>query len=1438
MGLRKFKHMFKNSYKNATKNKTQLFGVIVLVFLLSLVLTTVVSLNNRVINQYQTILKKSRLHDVIIDLNPYESVSTGETLQTPDAPKNAIEAQQYWVYKLQEKYASENPDLEFDWSRTEAREFSQVKNKDKDLTLKTLVKTTQSTQTNSLNSDGVDKLIIFEGQDIKTRHQVVIDQNFAKANGIKIGNVIRIQVDNLGDSFLVKESNNDKSFIANIQGIEATINKIDEENSIYNTYYSNYQWFQVVGYGSSADFLTPIVSESTPLPNRNQESIIYMSLASFGLEEQSNGLFNYDLNAYGNLNVNSNIEQESFYSLKFKNGKVPNNAQLDEIETDFRELIKRNINKKLVYSKSDATYRFSSRVNFLIQTVISYSIAAFIIFISILVVVLYSVSLITKKQIENASRQLGTLKALGYRKRVLVFNFIMLPLFTSLIGGIAGYFASIFISNLITGKFANYFNLNYKAFVMDWISFVIMIGVIWLILTTISFVISVGLMKQSSLSLISKINDKKPSKLKFIISKIRIRRSFGAKIRKALLVDALGKMFGIGLVVLLSAQLFTISFAAPNILKQNQKYSLNGVKYKQIVEYSEPSYNNPLSFMKTFKASNAPTSMKYGKVANGWTTLKLTNDGAIDMDQIMSDYFNENISSDYYSIFVDSYINQSKGNVIPTLLEFALANMKMLNLEGVVFDTNYFKEISKYGIPNVQKNDTIANFLLPTIISQWFDYQSIFSSVKKNNQLENKNKAIVENAKVMQSFYKKQSSTIGLSITNDFRVGKHSNITDEQWVNQLNTSDKINVFNDSSQSAENLNLKEEYLNNNVDLLKTLLLDQEVSLVDQDLNFQYTNTNWNMGEFRIQDNNNKDPLNNNDYYVGINFDSIDKNNEEQMKIVVQSIEQYWKWFTFMCYNRVDQSIIQTAFSRPPYFVKQNISAAYESNDKNYSMAFNLVQFDKDLESLGTKINAQKNNFDFKIYGIENENRFLDLFDQNKNDLIDKLYSNKEDNGIIINQSLAKVLKIKEGEEVDFDVIQKEMQQNDNGDTQAYNLNDWDTTGLWSGINGFKQNAQTQKFANINIKTPMHGNTNAINFLSSISAPSNFYRTILDGKTIISQKKFTSKFKVVGIHDGYGTAQAWVKNSYANKVLGYDKVQDYLWKNIFSRQWNNEFGFSNSVITAKTKIILEDEANEDIRVINKIKDFDLTKNDNDDFEVFKAKYLNSSNNDEKALAKLIIQIFEKQYPVFNYKYSNSDDIGDFQTAVSVSNVYGDYSPTALNGLSGDYSSTGESFDGSASGATSWLLPVDTYKEILDEVSRVILTILILVIFLIVAIAFVIILLTTSIIINDNIRFISTMRVLGYTDRYVVRTVMGMYAIVITSMFVIGYVGGWYLFMLIVNTLAKAGIVLPLSHPIWLPIVVLIGIMGIYAIAIWAGYRSITKINSVKVLQNSDI
>gem|GEM_PF-5968743 len=70
-------------------------------------------------------------------------------------------------------------------------------------------------------------------------------------------------------------------------------------------------------------------------------------------------------------------------------------------------------------------------------------------------------------------------------------------------------------------------------------------------------------------------------------------------------------------------------------------------------------------------------------------------------------------------------------------------------------------------------------------------------------------------------------------------------------------------------------------------------------------------------------------------------------------------------------------------------------------------------------MGIYLNAVKDNNEFKIFGIKENNQTQELFDVNKNSLNQALF--EKQNAMVINQSLARRLRLSVGDEIYVDHI---------------------------------------------------------------------------------------------------------------------------------------------------------------------------------------------------------------------------------------------------------------------------------------------------------------------------------------------------------------------------------------------------------------------------------
>lgn len=150
----------------------------------------------------------------------------------------------------------------------------------------------------------------------------------------------------------------------------------------------------------------------------------------------------------------------------------------------------------------------------------------------------------------------------------------------------------------------------------------------------------------------------------------------------------------------------------------------------------------------------------------------------------------------------------------------------------------------------------------------------------------------------------------------------------------------------------------------------------------------------------------------------------------------------------------------------------------------------------------------------------------------------------------------------------------------------------------------------------------------------------------------------------------------------------------------------------------------------------------------------------------------------------------------------------------------------------------MPLEKTRQILDQITQIvnITMILFMVIALIVSIT--IILLTTGLIIYENNQFIATMKILGYSNKYIVRQILGMYLLPIVLMFILGVTLGWFIFAYVADLLAlSTSWVLPVTFVWWIPLSVFAIIMAIYIISFAIGWKNIQKINPLEALKIID-
>lgn len=268
----------------------------------------------------------------------------------------------------------------------------------------------------------------------------------------------------------------------------AKANKIEIGDSIkiYN------RTLKVSGFMSLPNYIYPLKSESDLMSNANDFGIAVISWKD-----------------YNKINMGS-----SFYSIKFK----ADEKSIETRTTDFKDYLKSqsivvlkwtniNENPRVTYvnAKIDGIKQMSSSLP-----------------IVILILTCILTGIVMWRMLKRESIIIGTLYALGYRKREIMNHYLMYPLFVALAGGIIGTILGAFTLKPMINLMIMYFNMPVGSinFSMKYVVISILLPVIFLSICSY-FVVNKAL-KYSPLELMKGGKDK--GKVNFIEKRLNLQK--------------------------------------------------------------------------------------------------------------------------------------------------------------------------------------------------------------------------------------------------------------------------------------------------------------------------------------------------------------------------------------------------------------------------------------------------------------------------------------------------------------------------------------------------------------------------------------------------------------------------------------------------------------------------------------------------------------------------------------------------------------------------------------------------------------------------------------------------------------------------------------------------------------------------------------------------
>ncbi|WP_342258824.1 ABC transporter permease [Spiroplasma endosymbiont of Dioctria linearis] len=1466
--------LLKNAFKAAGKNKPQIIGLSLLVMLVSLVISVLGATSTRIVGAYNYLNTQSNLRDYVLDINLEDKIlepdENGKDIKEWETDKKLVKDdmlyQQYIMNQIALKY-------DLDVSFTEARLISGLYGKKGDIRIKAIAK---------INSDlnkGVDKLVISKGRSFKENaKEVVIGESYAKQNGIKIGDIVRINSDKYGNDLLVKNTQGNSTEVKQLN--EDLKNMKDVQTFLNSNSYKNQVWFEVVGIGTSADFTTPIMDETTIMPNINNELLMYMDPSWMGYESTGYNftkvteeettkreIVQKNMASYivsnAKVVVTSENDREAYISVKSSNKS--NNKLLDNLEKEYKTWADIKIDSKYIFASNDPLYKFSTRITTFKSIMTGYNSMATGLIVVIVAIAGFTTVLTTKKQVELQSRQIGCLKSLGYKKREIVNNFIALPLIVSILGALMGYIISIFIETIIVNIFSNYFNIAFFGFKFNIVSFCSSIIGLWIGLTLLAFIIGYWTIRLPALTLLKGGDDKVINKFSMYIKSLFSKRSFNPRLRAALLTTSLGKLVGVSATMLLSATLITTTIVAPKVMKDNMIATFNGMNYENMVEYTQPIANNPWSFQRTYNPNWDSEKEGWGQYddeilirnsgngtdiggqtgpagfAKGWTAYPTTdgydpiakeNGKIINWEKVYLELLEGKISPYYYT-----YDIAKNDKFFWT--EFSYLNWKNMS-------TKLLQNLDKANVSGLGAGEALKQ-----LQAQWPDYTNLVNNeftkmIKENPDLNDLKKY----ANLMINFYSKYTKGLKLNY-NNMIVGEGDNAYIDPNKAKNNMNDIIkNDYKGGFLKAKGVN---DYWFKGQDLSSDKLTSY--MQIDESETAQFT--------FKWKDE---------DFINPINIDKQDINNlEEKDKQMLKNLNTALTlWFGSVIDGRMGLAVLQTTYTRSPYFVQEYMKNAIENNE-NYNITFNLIPYDNTKDEIGTMLNTAfltktGKTENAKIFGINNNSKMVSLKNKKGADLNEVVFSKNYSNKIplVINESFNKKIGKEVGQTISLKVLREMLTKENkvlnlekdikyghnivkNEKLNFKELRTQSTYGYYTNGGIYANNSAALASTGGVDSSSIGGINIAAKYADKATNPIDIYKSYKNGEVKINSKYDNVEFIIAGVQNGYGQPQGWISNENANEIMQYDQVKKYNFENWFAREYPQKNPLYN----------FEKFSNGDEEKIQGVTLEEFIQEVYDGKRTYEDFIANVQRSKEGSSWRNMNQLYENLYPVFNYKYSYDNNIVDLTQGFSVSSKIGDFSSVGLNGSFETISvpcpeenSTRddenqcttvdpEKFNqGYGIGTLSTMLPKEQTRQILGQVTDLINLIIIMFITIAIIVSATIILLTTSLIIFENKQFIATMKTLGYSNSYVVRQILGMYILPILIMYVIGFIAGWYIFVIIADFLAlNTAWVLPVNFSLWLPFTVFAVIATIYIVTFAIGWKNIQKINPLEALKDND-
>lgn len=304
------------------------------------------------------------------------------------------------------------------------------------------------------------------------------------------------------------------------------------------------QNFTISGFMSMPNYIYPLKSESDIMNDPN----------SFGIAV-------IDKNDFNNINRGN-----SFYAVRFNGDRSNLGEKISELKSYLRS---KNI---IILSWMNVTD--NPRVTYMTAKLSGIDKMSSSMPMSILILTCILTGIVMLRMLKREAAVIGTLYALGYRKREIMKHYLMYPLVVSLLGGILGTMLGVITLKPMISYYVSYFNIPVSSlsFNINYLIMSILLPIVFLIVCSY-FVVNKSL-KASPVELMR--GGRKSNKVGFIEKNIKLDKlNFNTKFQIRELLRSIPRSLFLMLGVIMATMLLLMGFSAKSSLDYLMKNSFS-----------------------------------------------------------------------------------------------------------------------------------------------------------------------------------------------------------------------------------------------------------------------------------------------------------------------------------------------------------------------------------------------------------------------------------------------------------------------------------------------------------------------------------------------------------------------------------------------------------------------------------------------------------------------------------------------------------------------------------------------------------------------------------------------------------------------------------------------------------------------------------------------